>query len=130
MMYKACSKCGKIHAPNIECTKRKIYRTGAALDTDAVRTRRTYKWREKRQEIRDNAHYLCELCIREGTINSRNLEVHHIVPIEEEPELAYDNENLICLCSMHHKKAESGEYSRDYLKEIAHSRENNPPVLK
>ena len=35
------------------------------------------------------------------------LETHHIVPIAEAPELAYDVDNLVTLCRRHHEYAES-----------------------
>ena len=34
-----------------------------------------------------------------------------------------DNENLICLCRMHHRLADSGEISQEYLKKLAQKRE-------
>ena len=44
--------------------------------------------------------------------NSAGLEVHHIVPLEEDESLAYDWANLITLCRYHHELAERGEIPR------------------
>ena len=46
---------------------------------------------------------LCEDCLLEGkTIQVQ--EVHHIIPIEVRPDLAFDYDNLMSLCVEHHKK--------------------------
>lgn len=65
---------------------------------------------------------MCQACLHEicdiGTrkYNCKNLEVHHIVPIEEDESLKLDDDNLITLCEGHHKLAEAGEIKRETLK--------------
>lgn len=44
-----------------------------------------------------------------------NIEVNHIVPINEDISRALDNDNLISLCSFHHKMADSGRIPRPIL---------------
>lgn len=117
-MLKACSRCGKIHPHGYVCTKGKKYSGG-----EERKLRNTYQWYEKSKEIRDKANYLCEVCRDKGIYNLTDLEVHHITKLTEAPELLLENENLICLCIMHHKQADNGELDKDYLISLAKLRE-------
>ena len=117
-MLKACSRCGKIHPHGYVCTKGKKYSGG-----NERKLRNTYQWYEKSKEIRDKANYLCEVCRDKGIYNLTDLEVHHITKLTEAPELLLENENLICLCIMHHKQADNGELDKDYLISLAKLRE-------
>lgn len=45
----------------------------------------------------------------------KELEVHHIMPIEEEYSKRLDSLNLITLCKMHHNMAETGQIKREEL---------------
>lgn len=57
----------------------------------------TTRWKHKRQEILERDHFECQECKRDGkvtTINDSILEIDHIKPLEDYPELAWDNENL------------------------------------
>ena len=38
-----------------------------------------------------------------------------------------DNDNLICLCSYHHRLAEDGIITKDELQEIIKGKEQSPP---
>lgn len=118
-MWKACSKCGKIHPFNQECKAvKRVYAT-----TEERKLRAKNKWHEKSEEIRESANYLCEVCKDQGVITYNDLEVHHIIPLRVAPELLLENTNLICLCSFHHKKAEAGELSVEYLQKLVEERE-------
>ena len=74
-----------------------------------------------RSRARDK--YLCQVCLT-GKYNTnyrytyKELEVHHIIPIEEEYSLRLDSENLITLCRYHHEMAEKGEIERTELLKI------------
>ena len=48
-----------------------------------------------------------------------DLSVHHIEPLEDDKERAFDEDNLITLCDVHHEAAEAGKVSRSFLHEIA-----------
>lgn len=117
-MYKACSNCGKIHPKNYQCYKPRIYK-----DTDERKLRSTSKWTKKSIEIRENANYLCEICLDNGEINYESVEVHHIVKVRDDKSKLLDNENLICLCPYHHKQADSGEIEVDYMLGLIQRRE-------
>ena len=117
-MLKTCSICGRIHDFNQVCTrpcKKKTTRQNAFRDT--------YQWKQKRNQIKSRDKYLCQVCLTDKyKTNYRytydELEVHHIVPIEEDYSLRLDSNNLITLCRMHHEMAEAGEISKEELKEM------------
>ena len=120
-MLKACSRCGKVHDSNYICNHN---RGRKFVNTDENRLRSRYSWKQKREEIKDRAFYLCEVCMDEGDYSQKDLEVHHIVKIKEDPALYLENDNLICLCVYHHKLADKGELSAEYLISLARRRED------
>ena len=119
MGFFVCSKCGKIHRKGFNCKTQREYKGGKER-----RLRSSYKWTEKSKEIRDSAHYLCEVCKAEGRLTYDGVEVHHIVKVRDDESLLLDNYNLICLCTAHHRDADDGKIDVDYLKDIARKREN------
>ena len=119
-MYKACSRCGKIHDINYRCY---IGDNIRKKDTKANRFRRTTQWKNKSEEIREDSKYLCNVCLDNNIYTYDNLEVHHIEPIEQNYERRLDNYNLICLCNEHHREAEKGKIKKEYLFELAEKRE-------
>ncbi|WP_398577353.1 HNH endonuclease [Staphylococcus sp. IVB6181] len=65
------------------------------------------KWRKTREQVLKRDHYECVHCKAEGklTINQhQSLEVDHIIPLEERPDLAYDLSNLQSLCNSCHSR--------------------------
>ena len=75
--------------------------------------------------IKERDAGVCQLCARNypGTrrlAEYEELEVHHIVPIEEDITKAFDQDNLITLCRRHHEGVEGGLIaSREELLKIA-----------
>ena len=122
MSYKVCPKCGKIHKSSYQCNVGKIYRR---VDEDKLRNK--YAWAKKSEEIRERASYLCEVCRDLGRYTYENLEVHHIEKLREQPNLLLEDDNLICLCVEHHKEADRGELSKDYLRNLASVRDRGYP---
>ena len=127
-MQRTCSVCGKIHDFNKVCRRRAIKKS-----TDANIFRRTYKWKEKSKYIKQRDNYLCQICLinkynTEYRYSYKELEVHHIIPIEEDYSKKLDNNNLITLCRYHHEMAEKGLISREELKEIIAYKDTSPPV--
>lgn len=124
-MLKACGWCGRMHDINATCP-RKPTQKGRKYEhrTDADKLRNTYRWRMKREQIKQDAHYMCEVCKDQGHITSQHLEVHHIIKLNKAPDLLTDDDNLICLCTTHHKQADAGEIEPVYLRELAKQRRN------
>ena len=119
-MQKACSRCGKIHDYTYKCNHGRTHTKHK--DTEASRIRRTEKWNKKREQIKEDANYLCEYCLHLGRLTYTRLEIHHITPINTAPELAYTDTNLICLCTTCHKQAEKHNIPQDTLATIAQER--------
>lgn len=117
-MLKTCSVCGTIHDFNKTCR-----RSGKKKNTKANTFRKTNKWAEKSKSIRERDKHLCQICLTgKYDTNYRytyeQLEVHHIVSIEEDYTKRLDSMNLITLCKYHHKMAEKGQISKEELLEI------------
>lgn len=124
-MLKLCSQCGQLHDFNSgPCQAGRTKK-----DTEAVRFRNTSRWQRKRKEIRERDKRLCQVCLI-GAYNTQrmytyeNIEVNHIVPIKEDINKALDNDNLISLCSPHHKMADKGQIPRAVLVALAHPDRN------
>ena len=120
MMFKSCSRCGKIHPKNYQCNVGKTYKGGEERNL-----RSQYSWTKKSEEIRERANHLCEVCRNEGVYTYDNIEVHHIVKVRDDKSRLLDNENLICLCQEHHKQADKGQIETDYLFALARKREGH-----
>ncbi len=61
------------------------------------------RWKHKRQQILKRDGYMCQICKRYGRIREA-AEVHHIQHLEDRPDLALDNDNLISLCRTCHNR--------------------------
>lgn len=61
------------------------------------------KWRKKREYILKRDAYLCQECKKYGRNTEANT-VHHIKELEDYPELALKNINLVSLCASCHNK--------------------------
>ena len=115
-----CSRCGIVQRGHI-CPK-KPYRK-KERDTQADKFRKSKRWTNKSKEIRTRDRYLCVVCMANlyNTVNQFNfdkLEVHHIIPLNEDYNKRLDNDNLITLCKYHHNLAENGEIPREELREL------------
>lgn len=78
--------------------KQKIYRQ-EKKDSDGYKQLHSRKWRKFRKDIIRLDNGFCQRCLyKYGIYNHNNLEVHHIKPREEFPELVFDEDNVITLC--------------------------------
>lgn len=115
-MFKICPQCGGLHdfnAGTCQAGRFKEY-------TKAVQFRNTSRWQRKRKQIRERDKNLCQVCLLDEyatfqTYTFNNIEVNHIVPINEDIDKALDDNNLISLCSYHHKMADKGLIPRTIL---------------
>lgn len=73
-------------------------------------------WKRKREQILRRDNYLCQWCRRYGRIAEAST-VHHIKHVDEYPELAYEDANLISLCTGCHNKAHP-EKAKKLLEQI------------
>lgn len=116
--YYACSRCGKIHPKGYVCkvgVQKKRYKYSYA----EAKLRSKSVWTEKSKQVREDAHYLCEVCKDKGIYNYRNVEVHHIEKLKDRPDLLIEDSNLICLCKDCHRLADAGMIDKNYLKQLA-----------
>ena len=113
----SCSKCGKMHPRGYKCNVGRTYKK-----TEIDKLRNTSKWQRKREQIRDDSLNLCAVCLDQGIYTYEGLEVHHIEKLNESPEKLLEDYNLICLCTYHHKQADAGELSIEYLRELVKKR--------
>lgn len=125
-MYRACSRCGKIHSTKYKCKVNapKIDYSRYKYESEERTLRNTSAWANKSKEIRQEAQYLCEVCRDQGIYNYNNLEVHHIEKIRDNKDRLLDDSNLICLCVYHHKLADKGQLNKEYLIQLAEQRSN------
>lgn len=111
-MLKTCSRCGGTHPVGTRGCPDKP-RWERRTDSEAA-IRNTSRWRRTRDQVKQEQKHLCQVCLTGafGTVDEYTheaLEVHHIHPLEQAPERAYDHTNLITLCRFHHEMAERGD---------------------
>lgn len=118
--YVTCPRCGKIHPRGYKCMvgrgKPKTY----VYDESKQRSKQV--WAKKSKQVREDANYLCEVCMDKGAYNYKDLSVHHIEKLRERPDLWLNDDNLICLCRDHHRLAEAGLIDKAYLHKLAKKR--------
>lgn len=116
-MLRSCSKCGRVHDTSYKC------RSQTLVQTKEQALRAKYKWTKKSEDIRERSHYLCAICKEIGDYKAKDVEVHHIVKLRDDPNLFLEDSNLICLCVDHHKKADNGLIDVSYLRNLAAKRD-------
>ena len=131
-MLKTCVYCGRIHDASVVCPQK-----GKALERqeqikDRARKdrgsredkfRHTGDWKKMREHILHRDRRLCLCCLAgidetETRYETRDLSVHHIVPLKEDYSKRLDEDNLITLCGYHHEQCESGAVGRDKQREL------------
>ena len=122
---KACAYCGRIHSGSCGQKPKRIKES-----TEITRLRTCRRWEETRKAIYERDHYMCRVCLEQGRITTGKIEAHHIVPLVEDKDLAYDIDNGITLCVKHHKAADRGEIDRDKLRELATGGQIPPGVWR
>ena len=125
-MNKSCAYCGKIHPFGYVCPmkpKSKNYSTNSAK---IQKFRNSSEWQNKREQIKERDLFCCRICLENKKITTDKLSVHHILPLEKHFRSRLDDNNLITLCPVHHKQADNGDYSTDYLSSLA----NEKPRIK
>ena len=130
-MRRSCPYCGRVHDVMYTCPKKKRRSEKKEYDYDKFRS--TAAWQKKREEIKDRDMHLCQVCIRglynygAPKYNSKDISVHHIIPLKDNFDLRDCNTNLISVCDCHHKMSEAGEIPAQELRDIAFEQEGLPP---
>ena len=118
-MLRSCTKCGRIHDINFKCNG-----GGRLPQTAEQALRRRTSWTNKSKEIRERSKYLCAVCLDKGEARADDdIEVHHIRKLRDYPDGLLEDDNLVCLCTYHHKQADKGELDADYLRQLAQRRD-------
>ena len=127
VMKKACAYCGKIHEYSYICPKKpqnKLKYNKPAGTKEKFRGKQA--WKNKRAEIKARDMNTCRLCLTgkltpDGAprIVTKDLSVHHIIPLENDYDYRLENDWLITLCPSCHELAEAGKVSAEYLHSLA-----------
>lgn len=123
-MFKSCSRCGKIHDTKYICSHNKPKYDNNKYKSREDQLRNTSAWQKKAIEIKEASNYLCAVCRSYGVYTYDGLEVHHIVKLRHAPDKFLDNNNLVCLCKLHHMQADRGTISKEYLENLAKQRKS------
>lgn len=84
------------------------YRESPRTDVEAVAIRRSSKWTRLSKQIR-RERPICEECLKKGGALKPSQEVHHIIKVRSNPNLAFDPANLMALCRECHLEIENRE---------------------
>ncbi len=112
---RSCPVCGRVHPIGGGCTRPKRVKES----TKESRLRTCRRWDKTRKAVNERDRHLCRVCLSLGKLQFDALETHHIIPLSEAPEKAYDEDNLITLCVRHHKAADAGQIDRGLLCRLA-----------
>lgn len=118
-MKRSCKYCGRYHDTSFVCPRKP---SRVKEMTEAARFRGRSAWRKKSVEIRTRDKGLCQHCKPQGKYKF-DVEVHHIVKLEDDMRLGLVNTNLISLCKACHVMADSDQIEIKVLQEIAQKQE-------
>lgn len=109
MHYKSCHRCFKIVKIDETCecvaAARKEYkneysRMYSEENAEIVKPLKTQEWKRLRTNIIHRDGGYCQRCLNLlDMLTTKKLEVHHIIPRSERPDLMFDPSNLITVCS-------------------------------
>jgi len=68
-------------------------------------------WKKKRRQILRRDNYECQTCKQAGKYSPASC-VHHIAHVEDRPDLALDDSNLVSLCGPCHNAAHPEKLKR------------------
>ena len=113
-MLTLCKYCGKVHDKYYSCSA-KSKSVSKRNVTPEISFRKSYKWQKKRDSIIKRDNFLCQVCLNIGIFNTKNLEVHHIHKLKYNKDDALNDDFLITLCNYHHRLADCGKISEQFL---------------
>lgn len=107
-MLKQCPRCGKRIAINETCEcvlegnkqRRNKYQRNYYQDNKKeIEKIKNKRWKKLRKLVIERDGGLCQRCYNKFHIfETNNLQVHHIKPRVDFPELIYDEDNLVTVC--------------------------------
>ncbi len=83
------------------------------------------KWRRQRKVALKRDNYECQDCKDTGGY-SKATQVHHIKHLKDRPDLAFDLDNLRCLCVACHNRQHPERFVEFRLKQ----RQKKPPITE
>lgn len=104
MRYKVCNSCGKKYKDGTKCScqvKHNNEYSKSYYETNKERKKllNSKRWRDLRERVIKRDGGMCNRCWSSlGIIENNNLQVHHIKPRSEYPELMFETDNLITVC--------------------------------
>ncbi|WP_338816809.1 HNH endonuclease [Bacillus subtilis] len=105
MKKKICNNCGKIIGSNETCSckqnrnRNRYQRKYYQKNKEYLKPLSTARWKKLRSLIIHRDKGCCQRClIKYSIVNSSELQVHHIKPRIDYPELMFEESNLITLC--------------------------------
>lgn len=104
MRYKICTQCGKKHDANKQCScqidnNNEYSKQYYEKNKERKKQLNSKRWKKLRERIIKRDGGMCNRCwVELNIIETQNLQVHHIKPRSEYPELMYDPDNLITVC--------------------------------
>ena len=118
-----CQVCRKIHEGR--CEHPQQYGKYGKRNSAADKFRNSQSWRRKTAVILERDFHCCRLCASAGVVCTRDLSVHHIIPLAADFDKRLDDDNLITLCRYHHEQAERRDIPATRLRRLA-AEEFNP----
>lgn len=116
-----CSSCGSVVELSKNCTCRKQKRDPEKMrkyyqeNKASIAPIKTKRWQKLRKRIINRDNGICQRCfLKYEIINYDNLQVHHIKPRKEYPELIFEESNLMTMCRTCNLQLGTKELDFDY----------------
>ena len=93
--YKYCYRCGKKYLANSVCCKR-VYEN--KKNDYKRKVYNSHRWRELRKEKSAQTPYCVRCYENYGYLHSDDLQLHHLLSLNDYEQFAYEKGNLIILC--------------------------------
>lgn len=99
----ACSLCGRVHQRGYVCEQKKKRNYEYKRDREDTEIYKSRSWDKARANILEQYHHMCLYSFYvEGKI-IKATDVHHIIELNDNSSLAYEEDNLISLSKDKHR---------------------------
>jgi 5-methylcytosine-specific restriction endonuclease McrA len=79
------------------------------VQREASRLRNSAAWQRTRELLKAEKPFCCDPLKVHGSVPAWTEEVHHIIPLAERPDLAFEAANLACVCRACHARVDAME---------------------